>query len=962
MLDDIRLLTKIKDGDLDGVLSITSAWTPNDYKRLLDTHVYPLHLAACFGHFDLVQHFCGLPELNINQQDQNGSTPLHLAAAQGHLEIVQLLLEHPEINDTIVDNQNKDPLVSAYSEEVRAAICGRFDVGTALHEAALANDDTVVAWLIKHGANIVLRDNDGQIPYDLATDFKVKELLSEVHIGSGKTCTRLEGTLKNGQTLLVDLRIGCFSYFKSKDDIDKASRGTILMKSAQINWKGGSTWFEVVSLGSVRYELKASHIVETKKWVAALLEAKEAYSTEQLVPERQQPLQTTGSWGKPKVTHLLRNSLRKPVNRKRASLTSIQSLRFDEAGGSCLTHYAPNDSATAFNAANDDRSLKATLMSIGTHSDVQLSIIQSFQEREEEFDDTQLKVPTVTFTTLQESIMAQKSMITDAMRLHAEREEHWVRLNSQQQEQQALWRNNLEALAKEHYELQSVLRRKSINPPRIIVEDQDPEMAISDEEEDFFDADDGLDTQFADSYLKLSQTIPSTSRLQPKTLDTKSDAESDAYHDISSAFIGYPTDGQFRAQLEMSGEKAPDLSIWSILKNSVGKDLSRIAVPVEFNEPTSMLQRMCEDMEYSGLLDMAAKQSESLERMLWVAAFAMSNYSSTHGRTGKPFNPLLGETFEYVRPDRGYRYVSEQVSHHPPISACYAESPNYIFQAEVKLVSKFWGKSFELNPKGVTHLFLRLPKLETAEVDSISSSGSTEEHYSWTKVTSAMNNIIIGTMYIEHYGDMVIKNHTTGVSCTLTFHRTGWRSSNRHVVRGKVRDADGREVWELGGRWDDKLVARRVGMHDGEDLLEKGEACFDQGFGEGARPILLWKMTPPPSPKIVYNLTKFAVSLNDLPEGLAPHLPPTDSRHRPDQRAMEHGDFSTANSLKVELESKQRQRRNGGKQHVPRWFSRGTDPDTDTTMWVFNHQYWVERSRCGSAALNGEDVEWENVP
>lgn len=33
------------------------------------------------------------------------------------------------------------------------------------------------------------------------------------------------------------------------------------------------------------------------------------------------------------------------------------------------------------------------------------------------------------------------------------------------------------------------------------------------------------------------------------------------------------------------------LSLWGILKNCIGKDLSKIALPVNFSEPLSMLQR-----------------------------------------------------------------------------------------------------------------------------------------------------------------------------------------------------------------------------------------------------------------------------------------------------------------------------------------------------------------------------------
>ena len=34
------------------------------------------------------------------------------------------------------------------------------------------------------------------------------------------------------------------------------------------------------------------------------------------------------------------------------------------------------------------------------------------------------------------------------------------------------------------------------------------------------------------------------------------------------------------------------LTVWSFLKSSVGKDLTKISFPVSFNECTSMLQRM----------------------------------------------------------------------------------------------------------------------------------------------------------------------------------------------------------------------------------------------------------------------------------------------------------------------------------------------------------------------------------
>ena len=105
----------------------------------------------------------------------------------------------------------------------------------------------------------------------------------------------------------------------------------------------------------------------------------------------------------------------------------------------------------------------------------------------------------------------------------------------------------------------------------------------------------------------------------------------------------------------------------------IGKDMTKMTLPVSFNEPTSLLQRVAEDMEYTDLLDLAASRPDAAERMVYVAAFAASEYSSTINRVAKPFNPLLGETYEYCRPDKNFRFFVEQVSHHPPIGAAHAQ-------------------------------------------------------------------------------------------------------------------------------------------------------------------------------------------------------------------------------------------------------------------------------------------------
>lgn len=84
---------------------------------------------------------------------------------------------------------------------------------------------------------------------------------------------------------------------------------------------------------------------------------------------------------------------------------------------------------------------------------------------------------------------------------------------------------------------------------------------------------------------------------------------------------------------------------------------------MNFNEPLSTLQRLTEDYEYSELLDRAAKCNDPAVQLVYIAAFAVSSYATTSHRTGKPFNPLLGETYECDRrDDLGWRSISEQVN------------------------------------------------------------------------------------------------------------------------------------------------------------------------------------------------------------------------------------------------------------------------------------------------------------
>jgi len=106
--------------------------------------------------------------------------------------------------------------------------------------------------------------------------------------------------------------------------------------------------------------------------------------------------------------------------------------------------------------------------------------------------------------------------------------------------------------------------------------------------------------------------------------------------------------------------------MWKVLKDLIGKNITTFSLPVFVNEPITTLMKGAEMMPLINEYMMKACQEEdSLKRMVWMATLNAALNFCNKGRTGKPFNPLLGETYELVTPT--YRLFSEAVSHHPPI-------------------------------------------------------------------------------------------------------------------------------------------------------------------------------------------------------------------------------------------------------------------------------------------------------
>ncbi|QRV91561.1 oxysterol binding protein [Ceratobasidium sp. AG-Ba] len=328
----------------------------------------------------------------------------------------------------------------------------------------------------------------------------------------------------------------------------------------------------------------------------------------------------------------------------------------------------------------------------------------------------------------------------------------------------------------------------------------------------------------------------------------------------------------------------------------------------------SVLQRLAEDVEYVNLLAEAASTSDPVDRIALVAAFAVSGYACTlHRASRKPFNPMLGETFEDTR----LGFIAEKVSHHPPIMACHAQGEGWEFWCTSGAKNKFWGKSLEIIPMGAAHVKIG------------------EETYSWQKPSSFMRNLIAGNRYLEHVGPMSITS-TSGFRCELDFKEGGFWGSTLNHVAGAIHSANSKTVSKLEGTWHE-------GMSQHLDST-------------GSRLKVLWRPHPFPSyADQYYGFTSFAITLNEITPDVAGVLPPTDSRLRPDQRAMEEGRIDEADELKIQVEEAQRARKRerdaAGETWTPQWFDKMQTENGNTRVAIGR----LEKLGIGSQLRYGSD-------
>ncbi|KAK5122630.1 hypothetical protein LTR85_003893 [Meristemomyces frigidus] len=1056
-----------------------------------------LHVASMLGRSSVVKLLLKQKGVNDAIANYQGKTPLDLARnpeifqelqlarsvfMDSNVRKIQQLVQSSDyagLEQVLSDSRVKTTL-DVNGSELATDPTTTQDGGTLLHEAARKKDVKLAQLLLLNGADPFRRDRKGKLPQDVTKDDRTRAILKRspaaqaaqrsiqektvlgegAQLGGGpngesgpggKESREMKGYLKKWTNYTSGYKLrwfvledGVLSYYKHQDDAGSACRGAINMRIAKLHMDPkDKLLFEILGKSSVKYNLKANHQVEAKRWYWALNnaiqwakdEAKEEQKRQQqetaairearneqykareadvaqsgkgmLVPGSSLDLASTGA------STPLAGSTLGPGSTLGDQLSGYERSMQD---GDSIKNFSRTNTATIEGDIDDDEeygddasshelrpankdAFSITAQSAKLQLDLLEQVAAALQSEKGRNPDLPISHPTVVqaLESYDTAVGNLKGLLMDLLRITKDHESYWQYRLDREQNIRRLWEDSMARVAREQEELENRIgesedkRKRTKRALKEALESNLPEIRephdeetvaeggvglqlpkeaprsrrptiaqltnneVSDDEseveEEFFDAVDAGEVEVVDARDTMPPTSPPAAEPAEPNLSaavdrTTEDETSVKQREIAKSYKGYE-DG-LRKRLKLDADNRPKVGLWGILKSMIGKDMTRMTLPVSFNEPTSLLYRVVEDMEYTDLLDVAAERTDSTERLVYVAGFAASEYASTIGRVAKPFNPLLGETYEYVRPDLGYRFFIEQVSHHPPVGAAFAESARWDYYGESAVKSKFYGKSFEFNPLGTWFLHLR------------PTNGGKEELYTWKKVTSSVVGIITGNPVVDNYGPMEVKNWTTGEVCYLDFKPKGWKASSAFQVAGRVVDAQGRTRWSIGGRWNDKIYARFTPGYEAPvepPTSSKDAAGKDQAF-------LIWEAHPRPT-GIPFNITPFVVTLNDLPERLRPLIAPTDSRLRPDQRAMEEGEYDFAATEKNRVEEKQRARKREreakGEEFEPRWFRRAKHPITGEMFWEFRHDYWDVRDDVAEGKRRWEDERLEEV-
>ena len=327
--------------------------------------------------------------------------------------------------------------------------------------------------------------------------------------------------------------------------------------------------------------------------------------------------------------------------------------------------------------------------------------------------------------------------------------------------------------------------------------------------EHFFSENDLLAVSEAESKLE-SEIVEHEAQISSELIESRHVVETPAAHEFGAAYSAATEVSDAESESDenelgsVEGQKSVIMHLLGQLR--IGMDLTKVVLPTFILEPRSLLEMFADYMAHAHLLLRVADCSTSESRMITLLEWYLTSFHACRkdSLAKKPYNPIIGEHFhcswnvprQLLESDSAHvsdnaepcvvRYLGEQVSHHPPITAFYVSCPEKGLSACASLYtkSKFMGLSIGVNMIGAVHL--RLDQFDEEYVFSL---------------PSAYARSILTVPWTELGGDIDILCKASGYSGKVHFHTKPFYGGSLHRVSASVLDAKKKTVCSASGEW-----------------------------------------------------------------------------------------------------------------------------------------------------------------
>ncbi|OMJ21525.1 Oxysterol-binding protein-like protein [Smittium culicis] len=247
---------------------------------------------------------------------------------------------------------------------------------------------------------------------------------------------------------------------------------------------------------------------------------------------------------------------------------------------------------------------------------------------------------------------------------------------------------------------------------------------------------------------------------------------------------------------EVLDEEPKNIILAMISQLGTNMDLSRVTLPTFVLEPRSFTERVSDFMLHPDILVESSNTTDPIQRFILIVKYYMSGWHIHPKGVKKPYNPVLGEFFRndcQIDNKSKFYFVSEQVSHHPPITAFtnYCPDEGIYIKGDMRPRGKFLGNSVSVHLGGSSEIFL----------------SKHDERYSINYPNMYTRGVLFGKMVLEMGDKAHITCQKLDLIYKVEFKTKGFFSGQYNEVAGKIKRISTDEVlYEVSGNWQHKMT------------------------------------------------------------------------------------------------------------------------------------------------------------